>query len=299
MIEGRPQIRAKRAIYDPQDGFLSRHFAANDSSADELVVLASLSEGRALTGRASPEEIASVLLTQPSCVAAVIKCGPQGALVATTETQKWIRAFPSPKVWKIGSGDVFSASFAHKWFIENSSALEAAWFASRMVSEYVSTRMEVFKADRMTIIRTEAIEAHSQSADHPATIPDATVYLAGPFFTTSQQWMVDEARFALRDLGFKVFSPIHEIGEGPPFEVAPADLFALEHSQLVFALVDGLDAGTIFEIGYARARDIPVVCLAESVESKALTMLLGSGCEVQNDFSTSVYAACWQLMNNV
>jgi len=299
MIEGRPQVKAKRVIYDPQDGYRAKHFAVNGSTADELVVLASLSEGRALTGKTSADEIATELLTQPSCVATVIKCGPHGALVATAEMRKWVSAFPSSRVWKIGSGDVFSAAFAHKWFVEGASALEAAWFASRMVAEYVSTRMEVFKDDRLEVIRAEANKAASRPANQAVSLPDATVYLAGPFFTTAQQWLVDEARFALRDLGFKVFSPIHEVGEGTPYEVAPADLYGLENSQLVFALVDGLDAGTIFEIGYARSRDIPVVCLAESVDPKALTMLLGSGCEVQDDFSTSIYAACWQLMSYV
>jgi len=299
MIEGRPRVIAKRVLYDPQDGFRARPFEENGSSAEELVVLASLSEGRALTGKYSAEEIANQLLAGSSCIAVVVKCGPQGALVATKTERKWIGAFPSAKMWKIGSGDVFSAAFAHKWFAEGTTVLDAAWFASRMVAEYVSTRMEVFKPDRMTVIRSDAIEGAARSVDQPKPLPNERIYLAGPFFTTAQQWLVDESRFALRELGFTVFSPIHEIGEGPPNEVAPADIFELERSDLVFALVDGLDAGTIFEIGYARARNIPVVCLAESVDSKSLTMLLGSGCEVLNDFATSIYAACWQLIHYV
>jgi nucleoside 2-deoxyribosyltransferase len=302
MIEGRPKVTARRVIYDPQDGCRAKPFAENGSSSSELVILASLSEGRALTGKHSAEEIANELLASSSCVAVVIKCGPQGALVATASVRKWVGAFSSAKMWKIGSGDIFSAAFAHKWFAESATVLEAAWFASRMVAEYVSTRLEVFKAERMKLIRSDAsdaMEAAARTTDQPMPRPNARIYLAGPFFTTAQQWLVDEARFALRELGFEVFSPIHEIGEGPPNEVVPADIFALEHSDLVFALVDGLDAGTIFEIGYARARDIPVVCLAESVDSKSLTMLLGSGCEIFSDFATSIYAACWQLIHYV
>jgi nucleoside 2-deoxyribosyltransferase len=168
-----------------------------------------------------------------------------------------------------------------------------------MVAEYVSTRLEVFKAETMKTICAEAMESEAKSTHQPKLLPQGTIYLAGPFFTTAQQWLVDEARYALSELGAKVFSPIHEIGEGPPSEVGPADIFALEHCHLVFALVDGIDAGTLFEIGYARARDIPVVCLAESVDAKSLTMLLGSGCEVFNDFATSIYAACWQLVHYV
>ncbi|QMV20407.1 nucleoside 2-deoxyribosyltransferase [Granulicella sp. 5B5] len=299
MMEGRPKVIAKRAVYDPQDGFRAQHFDGNGSSAEELVVLASWSEGRAMTDEKDPERIAARLLENGSCIAVIIKCGPQGALVATATSHKWIRAFPSPRVWKIGSGDVFSAAFAHAWLQEGRAVLESAWFASRTVAEYVGTRAETFSQETLMRIREDSNLALSKSSDTSRAIPDGTIYLAGPFFTTNEQWLVDEARFALHDMGFKVFSPIHEIGEGPANVVAPADLFALENSALVFALLNGLDTGTIFEVGYARARGIPVVGLAESIEAKPLTMLIGSGCAISNDFATSVYTACWQLMGDV
>jgi nucleoside 2-deoxyribosyltransferase len=299
MMEGRPKVTAKRAVYDPQDGFRAQHFRNNGSSAEELVIVASWSEGRALTNERSPERIAARLIADEGCTAVIIKCGPQGALVATATSQKWIGAFPSERVWKIGSGDVFSAAFAHAWLHEELAVLEAAWFASRTVAEYVGTRDEKFAPEILRQIREDAKAAIVKTSDNARAIPDATIYLAGPFFTTSEQWLVDEARFTLRDMGFKVFSPIHEVGEGPPNVVAPADLFALESSKLVFALLNGLDTGTIFEVGYACARGIPVVGLAESIEAKPLTMLVGSGCAVFNDFATSIYVACWQLMGDV
>jgi nucleoside 2-deoxyribosyltransferase len=299
MMEGRPKVIAKRAVYDPQDGFRAQSFRANGSSAEELAILASWSEGRALTGEKAPEMIASKLLAEEGCSAVVIKCGPQGALVATATSQKWIRAFPSERVWKIGSGDVFSAAFTHSWLREGLPILEAAWLASRTVAEYVGTRTEKFSTERLQRIHEEAAAAVASASDTARELPDGTIYLAGPFFNTSEQWLVDEARFALLDMGFKVFSPIHEIGEGPPSIVAPADLFALENSKLVFALLNGFDPGTLFEVGYARALGIPVVGLAESVEERPLTMLLGSGCAISNDFATSIYAACWQMMGDV
>lgn len=299
MLEGRPQVTANRAVYDPQDGFRAQPFEVNGSVATELAIVASWSEGRALTGKTDPAEIAESLLNTGQCVAAVIKCGPQGALVATNASSSWIQAFPSRRVWKIGSGDVFSAAFAHAWLSENQPAVEAAWFASRMVSEYVATREETFSHECMQTIRQEAVASVVKSRSQPRDIPKTQIYLAGPFFTTGQQWLVDEARYALRDMGFEVFSPIHEVGEGPPEAVAPADLFALENSGLVFALLDGLDAGTVFEVGYARARGIPVVGVAESTEAKSLTMLLGSACTIADDFATGVYTACWQLMGDV
>ncbi len=295
MLEGRPRVSARKAVYDPQDGFRAKSFESNGSTARELAIVASLSEGRAITNEEAPDAIASELLRSRHCQVVVLKCGPQGALVKTPSMHAWIQAFPTSRVWKIGSGDVFSAAFAHKWLLNGTSPIEAAWFASRVVAEYVATRKEHFSVSKLDEMEAEATHAQESSTGHPRVIPTGSIYLAGPFFTTSQQWLVDEARFALRELGFSVFSPIHEIGEGPPDVVAPADLPALEEASLVYALIDGLDSGTLFEVGYARARGIPVVCLAESEEARSLTMLLGSGCAVLTDFTGSIYNACWNL----
>jgi Nucleoside 2-deoxyribosyltransferase len=300
MLEGRPKVSAKRAVYDPQDGARSKLFEINGSVADELAIVASLSEALAISGKATPEEAATELLAMPTCVAVVVKCGAQGALVATRADKKWIGAFSTKKVWKIGSGDVFSAAYAHAWLREGKTPLEAAWFASRMVGEYVETRRESFSATEMQEIRADAAEAlGKRTRTEACTVPDSQIYLAGPFFTTGQQWLVDEAREAFLELGFKVFSPVHDVGRGGPGEVVNADLAGLEESKLLFALLDGLDAGTIFEVGYACAQGIPVVGVAESLTEQPLTMLLGSGCYISNDFTTAIYAACWRLMKNV
>jgi nucleoside 2-deoxyribosyltransferase len=55
----------------------------------------------------------------------------------------------------------------------------------------------------------------------------------------------------------------------------------------------------MFEVGYARAKNIPVIAVAEAVPAIPLTMVLGSGCYVTNDLATGVYAACWQMMGDV
>jgi hypothetical protein len=299
MIEGRPRVHCARAVYDPQDGFRATPFSANGSTCKDLVVVASWSEGRALTGEKRPEAIAAKLLTDNGCVGVVIKCGPQGALVATPSSMKWITAFPSQRVWKIGSGDVFSAVFAHAWMREGLPILESACLASRVVAEYVETRLEIYSSERLEILRQQASTSVSKARDTPRDIPVGTIYLAGPFFNTAEQWLIDEARGALLDMGFSVFSPIHDIGVGPPDTVAPADLFALESCKLVLAMLNGFDSGTLFEVGYARARGIPVVGVAEATEERPLTMLIGSGCTVVNDLASGIYSACWQMMGDV
>lgn len=300
MIEGRPTVHAQRVVYDPQDGAKSQHFTSNGSTADELALVVSYSEGKTLTNENDPEVMANKLLGLPSVSAVVIKCGPQGALVKTSSEHGWVRAFPTPRVYKIGSGDAFSAAFAFAWLIQGQDALSAAWFASRTAAEYVETALDKF--DNMQI---SAIQAESKAKSikfgkfGPRGIPTSQIYLAGPFFNTAQQWLIDEVRGALIDMGFKVFSPSHEVGFGPAVEVAPADLYGLEQSGVVLALLDGLDPGTVFEVGYACAKNIPVIAIAEFVDANALTMVIGSGCEITNDLTTGIYTTCWHLMGDV
>jgi len=73
-------------------------------------------------------------------------------------------------MWKIGSGDVFSAAFAINGLRRGQRFWMLLVFASRMVAEYVSTRMEVFDADQMKRIRAEAAEAEV-TADRPIRRP--------------------------------------------------------------------------------------------------------------------------------
>lgn len=300
MLEGRPRVCGKRVVYDPQDGISAKAFEENGSTAEQLALVMSYVEGKALTGETTPQAMADKLITQSSVSVVIIKCGPQGALVRNKTVATWIRAFPSKRVYKIGSGDVFSAAFAFSWLVERRDEFYSAWYASAVVAAYVESAQDRFSSNQQAQFHERAklaLEACMETA--PRQIPDIQIYLAGPFFTTAQRWLVDETRTALVDMGFKVFSPVHEIGFGPAKEVAPADLFALEQSGLVLALLDGLDPGTIFEVGYARARSIPVVAIGEFLDESSLTMIIGSGCEVANDFATGVYAACWHLMGDV
>jgi nucleoside 2-deoxyribosyltransferase len=76
-------------------------------------------------------------------------------------------------------------------------------------------------------------------------------------------------------------------------DVVPQDLQALDKADAVFAVVDGLDSGTLFEIGYARAKSIPVVAFVQNETPEDLKMLQGSDCIICSDFSTAVYTLNW------
>lgn len=84
---------------------------------------------------------------------------------------------------------------------------------------------------------------------------------------------------------------MHAVGPGPAHIVAPEDIAGLEASDVVFAILSGMDPGTIFEVGYAIKKDIPVVGLAQNVRPEDLKMMAGTGCEIQDDFASAIYRA--------
>src|SRR3546814_11154737 len=91
------------------------------------------------------------------------------------------------------------------------------------------------------------------------TLGAGKVYLAAPFFDLAQRWLVEEARSNLLDMGAQVFSPVHEVGPGPASIVAHEDIAGLEAADVVFSVLNGVDPGTILDVGYAVKRGIPVL----------------------------------------
>ena len=119
------------------------------------------------------------------------------------------------------------------------------------------------------------------------------MYLAGPFFSLSQLWLIEEARGQLLEMGLNVFSPVHDVGHGSAEDVAQ-DLDAIHECDLMLAIGDGLDAGTIYEIGYARALKKPVIMYVENESEEDQKMMVGSGCIITDDFVTAIYQAAWK-----
>jgi nucleoside 2-deoxyribosyltransferase len=50
----------------------------------------------------------------------------------------------------------------------------------------------------------------------------------------------------------------------------------------------------MFEVGYARAKGIPVFAYAETLSPEALKMVVGSDCIVISDFVSCVYRTIWK-----
>ncbi|WP_051768219.1 PfkB family carbohydrate kinase [Sphingobium sp. DC-2] len=285
MLEGDAKVLAKVAVYDPQSAFDPRPFAENGSHADKLAVILNRQEARQFSGKVDAREGAFALLERNEADVVVLKMGGHGALVATREGQWEVPAYRSETIFKIGSGDVFSAAFTQFWALEERSPAEAADLASRATSHYVNTHA----------LPIPSAQVLMEMAAEPAIPGSGKIYIAAPFFNLAERWVVEEVRNQLLMMNVPVFSPLHDVGEGPGEVVAPLDLQGLDGCEAVLAILNGADVGTIFEIGYAVARGIPVVGLAQNMRPEDVKMPAGSGCRIVGDLVSAIYHAIWAL----
>jgi hypothetical protein len=285
MLEGDAVVDADIAVYDPQSAFDATSFDANGSRARRLAVVMNRHEAEQVTGQADPTQAANSLIASGSAEVVIVKMGGSGAVVTTRNGVSVVPAYRTSHVWKVGSGDVFSATFAALWGCHGMDPQEAADLASRAVAFYCDTRT-------LPVPSVADLKALSYESVAPTI---GTVYLAAPFFDLGQRWLVEESRSQLLALGASVFSPLHEVGPGPASIIGPADIAGLEGADAVFAILNGLDPGTIFEVGYAVKKGIPVVCFAQNVSVESLKMVEGTGCEVLDDFVSALYRTIWRL----
>ena len=285
MLEGTAQVSARIAVYDPQSAFDPRPFGENGSKADRLALILNRLEARRFSGEDDPGKALDALLGRKDAEVVVLKMGGHGAMVATDKERFAVPAYQSETVFKIGSGDVFSAAFTQFWAVDGRPPAQAADLASRATSRYVGTRS-------LPIDSAADLEATELTPVQPGT---GRIYIAAPFFNLAERWIVEEIRRQFLTMGVPVFSPLHDVGEGPGELVAPLDLEGLDQCQAVLAILNGSDAGTVFEVGYAIARGMPVVALAQNMRPEDLKMPMGSGCRVVDDVVSAVYQAIWAL----
>lgn len=293
MLEAEPLVQAKKVVYDPQNPTTPAPFRPAQASMPEVAYVLNQAEVRHLGGEDDPEVAAKHILNAHGASVVVVKCGVRGALVVEESQTTRISAYATDQVWPIGSGDVFAAVFASRWATSvGSSASRAAEIASRGAALYANDRVMPLATDQLLLTDPFAFPPISPRGQATSALK-YDVYLAGPFFNIAQRWLVEEARLALKGMGLNVFSPLHDVGIGEGEDVAPKDIDGLESSRVVLALVDGLDAGTLFEIGYARSIGKPVVVLAESTSAEPLKMITGTKCDVVADFVTACYRTAW------
>lgn len=290
MLEGDAVVHGDRVVYDPQNAREPKPFSANGSTARQLAVVLNRNEAGLLSGMpdAPVQDMADALLLQHAAQVVIIKQGPLGALVHDGVSAHMVSAYQSERVWKIGSGDNFVAHFAYRWLHEGRSAAESADMASKATAYYCQTKGFATPRSFSAFSPAPITPSARYAAGHKPI-----VYLAGPFFTLAQLWMVEQARADLGAMGLKVFSPYHDVGHGSADDVVLKDLDGIDKADMVFAIGDGLDSGTIYEIGYARAKNKPVVMYCENESAENKKMMQGSGCTLCADYVSSVYQTLW------
>lgn len=284
---GSVRLSCRNLTVDPQRPRDLTGLDLSGTDFERLAVVCNASEVRALGNDPDPVSAAQAVRSRLDAEVVVVKLGAVGAAVVDDNIVR-IGAHPTSKVFPIGSGDVFAGVFARNWGA-GATAVEAARAASASAAWWCGTGSPTIPIE----VLDGGMPKNTRVAADPVVPEDEpTVYLAGPFFDLGQRWLVELALTSLRSLGARVFSPLHDVGIGGD-EVAVADLKGLEDADSVLALVDGWDAGTIYECGWAAHGAIPIVAFGHEFESEAAKMLVGGGAELHRDFSTAVYRAVW------
>lgn len=287
-IEGNSKVDGNMVVYDPQSPN-PKSFHEYGSSAKKLTIVLNWNEAKALSKFDSHKDIVSYFFDKEKADVLILKRGAKGADIYNRNGNEInVPVYKTDSVWSIGSGDVFVAIYSYYWF-KGIDEFEAAKKASYATAEYCNSRSYEFENFENNIdIKPLVINKE----------PSGQVYIAGPFFTFAQRWLIDRIRRDLKEMGLVVFSPLHDVGYGDQNEVALKDVQAIDKSKLIFAVLDGLDSGTIFETGYAASKGIPIIGFVQNESSDSLTMLNYADCELVNDLTTAIYKAYWKISEN-
>lgn len=271
-VEGHFKVNAQKAVYDPQGS--GELFSANGSNAQRLAIVLNEGEAEVLSGRFEPEAGAATLVAKEGAEAVVIKRGASGCLIATAcGSISHVPAFRTWKVFKIGSGDIFSAAFAYAWMTCGMTAHDAARFASSNAARYVESRNPN--------IHTEFPELAPVSAE-PSAMKIAVV---SDQETMLDHWLASEAHTALHSLGVR---DVHLVDQFERKRLADT----LSEMDAIVALPRSPRGMAIDAIGYGRDQSKPTHVFCDS-RSSNLIDLLGEG-RVYDDLAGCLYNAVWQ-----
>ena len=273
-LEGEAIVDAGRAVYDPQTWRNPAPFEANGSRSNELAVVLNELEVKSASGLADLSLAAQQVIEDQQAELVVVKRGIWGATVfERSGNVSHIPVYRSSRVFKIGTGDVFSAVFAHYWAEKRLSPAEAADLASRAVSQYCSTGNLPIEPDRLD----QFVPIHCATS--------GTVLLLGEIGSLGRRYTMEEARFVLKELGVNVCSPaLADEMSGSPTAI------------LIFA--DGAEAETIRSIERELYPDLPIFVLQEKgvrcdelMKHPSLTKAT-----FVDDFTTAIYGVAWAAL---
>lgn len=96
-------------------------------------------------------------------------------------------------------------------------------------------------------------------------IKNMKVYFASPWFNPEQAEREERVKGRLRELGFNVWSPKENSSLSPITDpvirekIFSANIEHIKSCDIIFAITDGKDMGTIWEAGFANGYNKPII----------------------------------------
>lgn len=266
-MEGDAKVTADRAVYDPQTWHSVKSFGENGSTAQELAIVLNKLELKSATQLNDLDAAAANLWEHHGASIIVVKGGISGATVFERgKNAAHIPCYRSSRIFKIGTGDVFSGMFSYYWAEKRLTALQAADLASRSVAAYCNNY------GRLPFEKTAHLNLNAWNFQGLGI-----VQVVGAVDTIGQRYTIEEACYGLRELGVTVLCPMLGID---------SELIA----SATLILTEGLEQALQSFVDEALKTKKPVVVLCESTRiidklenSKEIT--------IADDFSSSLYFA--------
>ena len=197
-MEGSAIVKGDRVVYDPQSPDQPIQFHENGSTAESLAIVLNAKEVLSYGRKQAETEAVRAIFEEDQADVVLVKAGAHGCRVYENgELVGKCPPYQSQRIYKIGSGDVFSAAFTYHWAILKKAPLVAADAASRCTSRYCETRMP-----------TVELGDEAKNLVPVSTNKRGKVYIAGPFFTASELWLIEETWSAFTELGVILFAYI-------------------------------------------------------------------------------------------
>jgi sugar/nucleoside kinase (ribokinase family)/nucleoside 2-deoxyribosyltransferase len=260
-------------LWDRQ-GWLSRRiepWAFTELPASRRIYLANLQE---LQEEANQPTYSESLETQPSAgfSESIVKCGRWGTLAFDGDFAHMVPAFSVSVRNAIGSGDCFAGVLAAS-LTQGEGLVEATTAAAAAASVFVAQDTNIPPLALTAGIAHQRSNA-SKTFVSSARLERTYVYLAGPFFTEAEARLVGDLEAALDHMGLSVISPRREIGElaaapteAEVLQVGRDDLDWIRRCDLIVAILDGDDPGTLMEVGFAAEAGIEVIALRSTTDA--------------------------------
>ncbi len=285
MLEATFNVNADKVVYDPQSPINPQLFSSTSSTCNNLVTIINYAEACQMSNKKELNEIKEFFFIKENVHALIVKMGAKGAYLFESKNDEGtnIPVFKTEKTWTIGTGDIFSAFFAYNWF-KGTNLFDSAILASKAVAIYSKSK---------SLLISDSIKNFNFEPLYIDNKKSKKIYLAGPFFKFTERWLVNEIYLNLKDFGLDVFSPYHDVGPGNAELVVNKDIEGLDECEVIFAIIDGLDSGTLFEVGYAIAKNKTVIAYVQNETEESLKMLEGTKCVIEDDLSTAIYKTYW------